>query len=97
MVGLRAIVGKERVLDTMVCVIHSGKQALDAVRLERGRMVSESIMLMEREESAGPDSYPTDPDLKKWAHEGGSIFMGDQEVKVMHPRLRHVAQEEVTL
>lgn len=71
--GLRAISGKERMLGTMVRVIHAGKQALDAVRLERGRMVAESVMLIEREEMAGPDYYPTDPAFKKWAHEAGSL------------------------
>ena len=53
--GLRAITGEDRMLGTLVRVIHSGKQALDAVMLEMGRMVGESIMLMEREEIAGPD------------------------------------------
>ena len=50
MAGLRAIAGEERMLGTMVRVIHSGKQALDAVMLEMGRMVAESVMLIEREE-----------------------------------------------
>jgi len=84
-------------LGTLVRVIHSGKQALDAVMLEMGRMVGESIMLMEREEIAGPDYHPTDPALQKWAHEDGSIFLGDQKVKVTRPRLRHVTQGELTL
>ena len=97
MAGLRAIAGEERMLGTLVRVLHSGKQALDAVMLEMGRMVAESVMLIEREEITGPDYYPTDPDLQKWAHEGGSIFMGDQKVKVTRPRLRHVEQGEVTL
>jgi transposase-like protein len=84
-------------LGTLVRVISSGKQALDAVMLEMGRMVAESVMLIEREEVAGPDYYPTDPAFKKWAHEAGSIFLGDQKVKVTRPRLRHVEQGEVTL
>ena len=37
-----------------------------------GRMVAESVMLIEREEVAVPDDYPTDPAFKKWAHEEGS-------------------------
>ena len=49
-------------------VIGSGKQALDAVMLEMGRMVAERIMLIEREELAGPDYYPTHPGLQTWAH-----------------------------
>ncbi|MEK7350871.1 MAG: IS256 family transposase [Nitrospirota bacterium] len=95
--GLRAISGQDEMLGTLVRVISSGKQALDAVMLEMGRMVAESVMLMEREEVAGPDYYPTDPAFKKWAHEKGSLYLGDQKVKVTRPRLRHVEQGEVTL
>jgi putative transposase len=97
MAGLRAISGKKRMLGTLVRVISSGKQALDAVMLEMGRMVAESVMLIEREEIAGPDYYPTDPALQKWAHEAGSIFIGDQKVRVKHPRLRHVVHGEVPM
>jgi len=95
MAGLRAISGKKRMLGTLVRVISSGKQALDAVMLEMGRMVAESVMLIKREEIAGPDYYPTDPALQKWAHEAGSICIGDQKVRVKHPRLRHVVHGEV--
>ena len=95
--GWRAMAGTEQLLGTMVRVIHSGKQALDAVMLEMGRMVAESVMLMEREEVAGPEYYPTDPAFKKWAHEQGSIYLGDQNVPVTRPRLRHVEQGAVTL
>jgi transposase-like protein len=97
MAGLRAISGEQQMLGTLVRVISSGKQALDAVMLEMGRMVAESVMLIEREEIAGPDYYPTDPDLQKWAHEEGSLYLGDQKVKVKRPRLRHVEHGEVTL
>jgi len=95
--GLKAISGQDTMLGTLVRVICSGKQALDAVMLEMGRMVAESIMLMEREEVAGPDYYPTDPAFKKWAHEKGSLYLGDQKVHVTRPRLRHVEHGEVTL
>jgi hypothetical protein len=64
-------------------VVHTGKQALDAVMLEMGRMVAESVMLIEREELAGPDYHPTDPALQKWAHEASSIYLGDQKIPVM--------------
>ena len=94
LVGLRAISGQDEMLGTLVRVISSGKQALDAVMLEMGRMVAESVMLMEREEVAGPDYYPTDPAFKKWAHEEGSLYLGDQKVKVTRPRLRHVEHVE---
>jgi transposase-like protein len=89
--------GEDQMLGTLVRIIESGKQALDAVMLEMGRVVAESIMLMEREETAGPDYHPTDPTLQKWAHEDGSIYLGDQKVRVTRPRLRHVTQGEVTL
>lgn len=95
--GLRAISGDQQLLGTLVRVIGSGKQALDAVMLEMGRMVAESIMLIEREELAGPDYYPTHPGLQKWAHEAGSAYIGDQKVKVTRPRLRDVEQGEVPL
>lgn len=51
--GLRAIAGQDVMLGTLVRVIRAGKQALDAVMLEMGRMVAESVMLMEREEVRG--------------------------------------------
>ena len=95
--GLRAISGQDEMLGTLVRVIYSGKQARDAVMLAMGRMVAERVMLMAREEVAGPAYYPTDPAFKKWAHEAGSIVLGDQKVKVPRPRLRHVEQGEVPL
>ena len=97
MAGLRAISGEQQMLGTLVRVIRSGKQALDAVMLEMGRMVAESVMLIEREEVAGSDYYQTDPDLQKWAHEAGSAYIGDQKVKVKCPRLRHVVHGEVPM
>jgi putative transposase len=95
--GLRALSGEQQRLGALVRVIRSGKQALDAVMLEMGRMVAESVMLIEREEVAGPDYYPTDPAFQKWAHEAGSLYLGDQKIKVRRPRLRHVEQGEMTL
>lgn len=65
--------------------------------LEMGRMVAESMMLMEREEMAGLDYDPIDPRLQKWAHEAGSIFLGDQKVRVKRPWLRHMRYGEVQL
>lgn len=53
--GVKTTAGTEWMLGTLVRVIHSGKSALDAVMLEMGRMVAESVMLMARAEVAGPD------------------------------------------
>ena len=62
-------------MGTLVRVIGSGKQVLDEVMLEIRRMVAESILLIEREDLAGPDYYPTHPGLQKLAHEAGSAYM----------------------
>ena len=65
-----------------------GKRALDTAMLEIGRLVSETIMYMEREEKSGPDYHPKSPELRKWASQRGSVYIGDQKVFVEHPRLR---------
>jgi len=95
--GLRVMVGQDERWGTLLRVIRSGKQALDAARLEMGRRVAESLMLIEREALAGPDDYPIPSDLQKWAHEEGSIFIGDQKGRGKHPRRRHVRHGEVAL
>jgi putative transposase len=97
MVGLRQISGEQVMLGQLFRVINQGKKALDEVMLDMGRMIAESIMLIEREELAGPDYQPTNPDLQKWAFEDGSIFVGDQKVKTKRPRLRSVMNGEVPL
>jgi transposase-like protein len=97
MAGMKQICGEEQMLRNMFGVIQNGKKALDSVMLEMGRTVAESIMLMEREELAGPDYHPTNPRLQKWAHEDGGIFIGDQKVKAKHPRLRDIEDGEVVL
>lgn len=97
MTGFKQMTNAEQASQTLYHVIRDGKQALDNVLLEMGRMVAESIMLMEREELAGPDYYPTHPNLQKWAHEKGSIYLADQKVKVSRPRLRDIVEGEKTL
>ena len=69
-----------------------GRRALGAVMLERGRLVTGSVMRIERAEIAGPDYDPSGLMLQKRAHEEGSIFIGGQKGRVPHPRLRHVVQ-----
>lgn len=97
MAGLREVSGKEKTLSMLVNVINNGKQALDSLMLEMGRSIAESIMLIEREEITGPDYYPTNPDIQKWAHEDGSVYIGDQKIKVKRPRLRSVVDGEIPL
>lgn len=97
MIGFKEILGQRQMFQTMMQVMNTGKQALDTVALEMGRMVAESVMLMEREVLAGPDYYPTSPNLKKWSHENGSVYIADQKVKLKRPRLRDARKGEVAL
>jgi len=97
MAGFREISGKEKTLEMLVNVISNGKKALDSLMLDLGRSLAESIMLIEREEIAGPDYYPTSSTIQKWAHEDGSVYVGDQKIKVKRPRLRDTETGEISL
>ncbi|MBI4681368.1 MAG: transposase [Nitrospirae bacterium] len=55
---------------------------------EIGRMMAETIMYIDREETSGPDYQPFSPEVRKWASQTGSVYIGDQKVQVEHPRLR---------
>ena len=66
----------------VVQVMLHGKRALDTAMLEIGRLVSETILYMEREEKSGPDYHPKSPELRKWASQRGSVYIGDQKVFV---------------
>jgi len=50
--------------------------------------MAETIMYIEREELSGPEYHPLSSEIKKWASQGGSIYLGDQKISVEHPRLR---------
>jgi len=80
--------GKQEMIDRMYKIISQGKQGLDAFSLEVGRMMAETIMYIEREEISGPEYHPLSSEIKKWASQGGSIYLGDQKITVEHPRLR---------
>jgi transposase-like protein len=69
-------------------IIQVGKQGLDGFIMELGSMVAEAVMDMEREERSGPQYYPSEEGLYKWAYQDGSVYMGDQKISVRHPRLR---------
>lgn len=95
--GFRAATGEDWMITKMFQVMADGKQAFDGVMMDMGRMMAESFMLMDREEQSGPDYAPTDPSLQKWASQGGSVYIGDQKIKVQVPRMRNIATGEVTL
>jgi transposase-like protein len=80
--------GKQEMIDRMYRIISQGKEGLDAFLLEIGRTMAETIMYIEREEISGPEYRPLSSEIKKWASQGGSIYLGDQKISVEHPRLR---------
>lgn len=88
--------GRDWLVGRMAEVISEGKRGLDGLALDLGRMVAEAVMYLEREEVAGPDYRPYRSELRKWASQRGSVFIGDRKVKVEHPRLRG-AEGEVGL
>lgn len=83
-----AIQGDERMNQELGEVMKEGKRALDSCMMEIGRMLAETLMLIEREQIAGADYHPEREGLQKWGFQNGSIYLGDQKVKVVHPRLR---------
>ena len=85
--------GRRWLVGRMVEVISEGKRGLDGLALDLGRMVAEAVMYLEREEIAGPDYRPYRSEVRKWASQAGSVFIGDRKVKVEHPRLRGVEGE----
>ena len=80
--------GRQELIDRMYQIISRGKQGLDAFVLEVGKMMAETIMHIEREEVSGPEYRPLSSEIKKWASQRGSIYLGDQKIGVDHPRLR---------
>jgi len=69
-------------------IIRVGKQGLDGFISELGSMVAEATTDMEREERSGPEYYPSQIELYKWAYQDGSVYMGDRKISVRHPRLQ---------
>ncbi len=81
------LLGEDHFALKVAQTISWGKRSIDSLNHELGKMLVESIMLMDRENIAGPD-YAPNTDIYKWAHQQGSVFIGDQKVPVMRPRLR---------
>lgn len=95
--GFRQMTGTEFAHQSLYRIMVEGKRALDEVFLQMGKLLAESVLLIEREELSGPDYYPTNARLQKWAHETGSVYLGDQKVKISRPRLRYNGLGEVPL
>ena len=92
---IQQLLGEDNFALKVAQTIRWGKASIDSLNHEIGRMLVESILLMDRENIAGPDYAPTG-DIYKWASQRGSAFIGDQKVAVMVPRLRGT-RGEVTL
>jgi transposase-like protein len=86
--GFAQVYGNGELAARMVHVLQIGKKGLDSLVMELGRMLAETIMDMEREERSGPEGKPLHKGVYKWAYQKGSIYCGDQKVRVNHPRLR---------
>jgi hypothetical protein len=86
--GFVQVYGNKELAARMVHIIQVGKQGLDSLVMDLGRLLAETIMDMEREERSGPDGRPLYPGLYKWAYQQGSIYCGDQKIHVDRPRLR---------
>ena len=57
--GFRSLPEEVGLRDQMFRILVAGKAALDEAMLEIGKMFAETIMLMDREEVAGPEYAPT--------------------------------------
>lgn len=84
---IEELVGENEFAKRVAQTISWGKKSIDSLNQEIGKMLVESILLMDRENIAGPDHAPTG-DMYKWAHQPGSVYIGDQKVKILKPRLR---------
>jgi transposase-like protein len=93
---LRMLGGEEFWEDKVADVISRGKKALDQMCGDLGRTVAEILLLMDRENVSGADHHPKQKDLHKWGFQGGSVFLGEQKMKVSRPRLRS-GDEEVPI
>lgn len=69
-------------------VLVDGKRAVDDAVMQIGKMLVEAILFIEREERTGADYLPINEDLQKWGSQGGSVYLGDQKVKIQVPRIR---------
>jgi len=86
--GFRQLPLEQRLTQRLYEVTIEGKKALDAMMQEIGRLLVETILYVEREELTGPDYHPYDSQVKKWASEPGSVFLGHQKIRIERPRIR---------
>ena len=85
----KSLFGKAWLSEEIETVMVEGKKALDGCVAEVGRMVVEVMMEAQRVDLAGEGYAPNAGGLKKWGWQPGSVYVGSQKVKVLHPRLRN--------
>ena len=86
------VCGEDWMREEFAKVMIGGKQALDACMMDVGRMMAKAIMEWDREQVAGKAYSPVGA-YQKWGWQQGSIYLGDQKVKVVRPRLRKDSTE----
>ena len=86
--GIEEGCSRQWVVEQMHQLLVKGKQGFDTCMKEMGKLMAETIMYIEREEIAGPDYQPKSSEVRKWASQGGSVYVGDQKIRAQHPRLR---------
>lgn len=84
---IQQLLGEDNFALKVAETISWGKKSIDSLNQEIGKMLVESILLMDRENIASPD-YAPNGNVYKWAHQPGSVFIGDQKTKISKPRLR---------
>ena len=87
-IGMQEAYGRQELNDRLYQILTQGKQGFDVFMKGLGRKMAEAIMYIEREELSGPDYHPKTPDIRKWASQRGSVYIGDQKIQIEHPRLR---------
>lgn len=86
--GITEALERRQIVEQVYEVYAKGKAGFDVFMREMGRMMAETIMYIEREETAGPEYQPLISGVYKWASQPGSVYIGDQKITVQRPRLR---------
>ncbi len=79
--GMKEVYGRQGIVEQMYRIIVTGKEGLDTMMKEMGRMVAEAIMYIEREEIAGPEYRLFSSEIKKWATRSEDWFLGEESVR----------------
>lgn len=90
---LRELLGEEKLERNLEEMLSEGKRALDGAIQEIGQIFIETLLIMDREEISGEDYRPVNKDLDKWGFQKGSVYVGQEKIRISHPRLRNNGKE----